>query len=402
MRAPSAAVAACTVVTGLVAGLVAGCSGPAPAPASPTTSTSTSSAPSTSASGGDAAAVCARGLLDGMGATARAGQLLMVGVPATHAASGARLVRELELGGVFLAGRSSLGVSTTRTAVAALQKAAQAATGVRLLVGTDQEGGLVQTLSGPGFSDIPSALEQGSWSTPRLREQTESWAAQLTAAGITLDLAPVADTVAPADRDDNPPIGRYDRQYGGDPDVVAQKVAVVVSAMRASGLGATVKHFPGLGRVHANTDTSTGAVDPVATVEDPNLRPFAAGIAAGATAVMISSARYPRLDPARVAMFSPAIVTGLLRQRMGYTGLVVSDDVGRAVAVQSLTPQQRAVAFVGAGGDMVLTVLSADAGPMVAALAARAGRDTTFASLVDAAAYRVLLTKVHAGLAGCG
>jgi beta-N-acetylhexosaminidase len=403
--ARSTDLAACAVAV-LVAGLVAGCSAPAPAPgptsaiSSPPPASSTST-PSASAPVGDPAAVCARALLDPMEATARAAQLLMVGVPAADAASGAQLVRSELLGGVFLAGRSSLGVSRTRAAVDALQRAALGATGMRLLVGTDQEGGQVQTLSGPGFSDIPSALEQGSWSTPRLRAKTQSWAAQLTAAGITLDLAPVADTVAPADRDDNPPIGRYDREYGGDPAVVASRVAVVVSAMRGVRLGSTVKHFPGLGRVDANTDTSTRAVDPVVTADDPNLRPFSAGIAAGATAVMISSARYPRLDPARLAMFSPAIVTGLLRQRMAYTGLVISDDVGRAIAVQSLTPQQRALAFVGAGGDVVLTVVPSDAAPMVAALAARAAQNATFASLVDAAAYRVLLTKVRAGLARC-
>ncbi len=325
----------------------------------------------------------------------------MVGVPAASAYSGTGPVARLRLGGVFLAGRSSAGVTRTRAAVDALQRTALSTTGVRLLVGTDQEGGLVQTLSGPGFSDIPSALEQGTWSAARLRQRTEGWAAQLTAAGITLDLAPVADTVAVEDRDDNPPIGRYQREYGSDPAVVARQIAVVVSAMHAAGLGSTVKHFPGLGRVHANTDTSTAAVDPVAGPDDPNLQPFAAGIAAGATAVMVSSARYPKLDPAHVAMFSPAIVTGLLRQQMAYTGLVVSDDVGRAVAVRALTPQQRAVSFVGAGGDMVLTVVPADAAPMVAALTARATHDPTFAALLEASAYRVLLTKVHAGLAHC-
>jgi beta-N-acetylhexosaminidase len=166
-------------------------------------------------------------------------------------------------------------------------------------------------------------------------------------------------------------------------------------------LGATVKHFPGLGRVHANTDTSTHAVDDVATADDPNLQPFAAGMAAGATAVMVSSASYPQLDPAHLALFSPAIVTGLLRQQMGWTGLVVTDDVGSAVAVQSLSPAQRAVSFLAAGGDIVLTVDSSDAKPMTQAIVARAAADPRFASLVDAAVYRVVLTKVQAGLAGC-
>jgi beta-N-acetylhexosaminidase len=333
---------------------------------------------------------------------ARAGQLLMVGVPASDAAGGVSLVRTYRLGGVFLRGRSTAGVADTKDDVDVLQSAAKAATGMRLEVAADQEGGQVQTLKGPGLGTIPSALTQGTWSTPRLRSTTAVWASQLVDAGVTLDLAPVADTVATQDVHDNPPIGRYDRQYGSDPSVVAQKVSVVVSAMQGAGLGATVKHFPGLGRVTANTDTSTHAVDAVATANDPNLQPFAAGIAAGATAVMVSSASYPQLDPHHLAVFSPAIVTGLLRQQMGWTGIVMTDDVGSAVAVQSVPAGQRATAFVAAGGDVVLTVDPADAHAMTAALVERAAADPAFASLVEAAVYRVVLTKVQAGLAACG
>jgi beta-N-acetylhexosaminidase len=333
---------------------------------------------------------------------ARAGQLMMVGVPATDPGKGASLVRTYQLGGVFLHGRSTSGVAHTRDGVDTLQSAAKAATGMHLEVAADQEGGEIQTLTGPGFSTIPSALTQGSWSTSRLRSTTTAWASQLVDAGLTLDLAPVADTVATEDADDNPPVGNHDRQYGSDPSIVAQKVSVVVSAMHSVGLGATVKHFPGLGRVHANTDTSTQAVDDVATANDPNLQPFAAGIAAGATAVMVSSASYPQLDPHHLAVFSPAIVTGLLRQQMGWTGVVMTDDVGKAVAVQSVPPGQRAVSFLAAGGDVVLTVDPDDTAPMTQALVARAASDPSFAALVDAAVYRVVLTKVQTGLAACG
>jgi len=117
--------------------------------------------------------------------------------------------------------------------------------------------------------------------------------------------------------------------------------------------------------------------------------------------VMVSSASYPRLDPTHLAMFSPAIVTGLLRQRLHFAGLVLSDDVGRAVAVQALTPAQRALDFVGAGGDIVLTVVPADVAAMTAALVQRAASDPVFAAQMDAADYRVLLAKVQAGLAAC-
>jgi beta-N-acetylhexosaminidase len=85
--------------------------------------------------------------------------------------------------------------------------------------------------------------------------------------------------------------------------------------------------------VWANTDTSTTAVDPVASVTDPYLGPFWAGIAAGVAAVMVSSATYPYLDSSTIVAFSSPIIIGLLRGRLGYRGLVGSDDLGQAVAV---------------------------------------------------------------------
>ncbi len=383
--------------------LMAACSsGGASASASSRSSTPASSGPSPSASASvDPVASCARSLVDGLDPAGRAGQLVMVGVPAAKAAQGVALVRQLRLGGVFLAGRGSIGVTATRGAVDILQAAALTATGMRLQVATDQEGGQVQVLSGPGFSPIPDAVHQGSWSAAVLRSRWRVWAGQLVSAGVTLDLAPVADTVAAADRHRNPPIGRYDRQYGGDSDDVAAAVSTVVRAMLSARLGSTVKHFPGLGRVRANTDTSAAAVDPVTGPGDPNLVPFATAISAGTTAVMVSTARYPRLDKAHPAAFSPAIVTGLLRGTMAYEGVVISDDLGKAVAVQSWTPGQRAVQFVGAGGDIVLTVVAADAAPMVQALVAQSAQDASFAGLVDSAVYRVVLAKVRAGLASC-
>jgi beta-N-acetylhexosaminidase len=159
---------------------------------------------------------------------------------------------------------------------------------------------------------------------------------------------------------------------------------------------------PGLGRVHANTDTSTGAVDQLTNVDDPYLRPFASGIKAGTAAVMVSSATYPQVDPNSVAAFSVPVITGLLRQHLGFTGVVVSDDLGAAAAVKAVPVGDRAVRFVRAGGDLVLTVRSSDAAPMSAALLAAAHASTSFASRVTDAARHVVAAKVRAGLVHCG
>jgi len=331
----------------------------------------------------------------------RAGQVLMVGVPASLPASAATLVRRNHVGGVFLRGRTAVSAGTLARRSAALQRVAVAVGGPRLHVAADQEGGLVQTLSGPGFARIPSAVEQGRWDGASLRRRTQSWAGALRAAGVTMNLAPVADTVSAADRTRNPPIGAVRRNYGETPAAVAADVAQVVGGFHDAGVVATLKHFPGLGRVRANTDVSTRAVDALTTPADPNLGPFRAGLGAGAEAVMISSARYPQLDADHVAAFSPAVVTGLLRERLGFGGLVVSDDLGSAVAVRVLSPGRRAVSFVAAGGDLVLTNRSTDAAPMRAALIAQAQRSAPFRHRLDDAVVHVLTTKQHHALLTC-
>lgn len=151
----------------------------------------------------------------------------------------------------------------------------------------------------------------------------------------------------------------------------------------------------------ANTDTSARAVDEQTTAEDPALQPFVAGIQAGATLVMMSSASYPQLDPDNIAVFSPAVIGDLLRDRLGFGGVVVSDDLGNAVAVSDIPIGQRAVDFVAAGGDLVLTVNGDDAEPMTAALMARAGSDQAFAARIDEAVLHVLVSKQNAGLLVC-
>jgi beta-N-acetylhexosaminidase len=177
-------------------------------------------------------------------------------------------------------------------------------------------------------------------------------------------------------------------------------VTIVVGALQEAGVVATVKHFPGLGRVQVNTDTDRGAVDPTTTRDDPFLGPFAAAVDAGAGAVMVSSATYPQLDPDAPALFSPAVLD-LLRGQLGFDGVVISDDVGTAEALSLVPVVERAVRSVAAGVDVVLTVRPADAAPMAQALTERATADPAFAARVREAAGRVLTLKERFGLLRC-
>lgn len=333
-----------------------------------------------------------------MSLTQRVGQLFMVDCPSTSVGSAATAaITQYHVGSVILDGDSELGVEGTAAVAAQLQKLVTH--GPQLFVATDQEGGEVQRLRGSGFSVIPSAVQQGMQKPSTLTTNTTVWAGQLRAAGVNVDLAPVLDTV-PANSGPNPPIGDLDRQYGTDPATVTSHGLAVANGLAAAGVDATVKHFPGLGRVAGNTDTTAGVTDGVTTRNDSYLAPFAAAIKTGVPFVMVSTAIYTKIDPANPAAFSRTIITGMLRGDLGFKGVVITDDVGSAKQVSGYPVGARAVDVISAGGDMVLTVDATQAGTMTQAVLAKAQSSPAFKALVDAAALRVLQAKQARGLLG--
>ena len=366
---------------------------PAPRSASPVASSATPSAPVVPSS----PPTCVDAILAGLSPDERAGQALMIGTPVDSPRELGGVVERHHLGGVFLAGRSTRSAAGLRRDISALQR--RAAT--PLLVSLDQEGGSVQTLKGRDFPLLPSAQRLGAGSPAKLRSAVRDTAQRLSGIGVTVNLAPVADTVPAGLGEGNPPIGGFRRQYGSDPDAVADDVATVVAASQGADVLTILKHFPGLGRVRANTDTAVRVVDNTTTADDPYLKPFVAGISAGSAGVMISSATYPKLDGSSIAAYSKPIVTGLLRERLGYTGLVMSDDLGAADSASSLPAGRRAVRFVEAGGDLVLSIRPEDAAPMSAALIAAARRSEAFDARLTDAARHVLQAKQRAGLLTC-
>ncbi len=344
---------------------------------------------------GGAAAVLGRMTLE-----QRVGQLFMVGNPATGVDPAVLgQITGRHIGNVVLTGRSYRGITATAGVTNQLQwRTTNAATaGVPLFVAADQEGGSVQVLNGPGFSAIPAALTQGTYSTAALRLYAGAWGRQLRAAGVNVDLAPVMGTV-PSPSSYNPPIGYYHREFGFTPATVASHGAAFVQGMTGADVASTIKHFPGLGRVNANTDTSSGVTDTVTTRGDSYVKAFGAGISAGSPFVMMSTAYYSRIDPNNPAAFSPTVINGLLRSDLHFKGVVISDDLGGARQVSAWAPATRALLFLAAGGDMVLTVNPATIPAMYDTVLAYARANPTFRTLVNRAALRVLTAKQARGL----
>jgi beta-N-acetylhexosaminidase len=352
--------------------------------------------PSTSSSTGPPPVARAQRIFNAMSERERVGQLLMVDCSTTEvSAATTTAITQYHVGSVILDGTSYAGLQETRAVTSQLQSFAPS--GIGLFISTDQEGGLVQRLQGPGFTRIVSALQQGTIAPATLRGYAMGWGTQLRQAGVNVNLAPVLDTV-PTGFGPNPPIGDLDREYGHTPAIVTAHGLAVARGMATAGVDTTVKHFPGLGRVSGNTDTTSGITDSVTTRHDPYLAPFGAAARAGVPFVMMSTAIYALIDPGTPAAFSHTIVTGMLRGDLGYRGLIVSDDLGGAKQVTGYSIGDRAVRFVAAGGDVVLTVDANQAGEMTAALLAKANSDPAFKKQVDAAALLVLQEKQARGL----
>jgi beta-N-acetylhexosaminidase len=171
-------------------------------------------------------------------------------------------------------------------------------------------------------------------------------------------------------------------------------MAAAVAGWRAGGVAPTAKHFPGLGGATVNTDDGPATVERTrAQLEATDLRPFAAAIEAGVPLVMVGHARYPALDRERIASQSPAIVDALLRDRLGFRGVVVTDsmEARASLATGSITKiSERAVR---AGADLLLLTGEGSYAPVHRHLLARARRSPGLRARIRASAERVLALK---------
>ncbi|SED89579.1 beta-N-acetylhexosaminidase [Arthrobacter alpinus] len=332
----------------------------------------------------------------------KVGQVLMVSSPVTGAdANSLYALDTLIVGNVFVKGRSTAGQSAIAGQVSALTShiSGSRTAGILPFVATDQEGGLVQIMQGPGFDDMPQAIEQGQLSAAALQSQATEWGKQLSAVGVNVNLAPVMDTVPGAGfAPQNAPIGAFGREYGYTPAEVSSHGIAFAKGMQAGGIDPTIKHFPGLGRVTQNTDVEASVVDAVTVRNDAYVGPFRDAVKAGAPWLMISNASYPQIDPKKLAPFSPIIVHDMVRGDLEFKGIIVSDDICDAVQVAAVPVSERGVLFLKAGGTMALCTNQALLPQMYAGMLKTAQNDPGFAATLDAAALVVLKMKVDRGL----
>src|SRR5881296_1161666 len=274
------------------------------------------------------------------------GRALAVGFEGTRVPDDlVALAEHAGLGGVVLFARNCPNLETVLALTAAARKL-----GPDVLVLLDHEGGRVHRLP-PPFTRFPAAAVVGRAGDPTLAAQVaRAMARELRAAGFDSGLTPVLDCLT------NPAstvIG--DRAFGADPDTVAACGVAFVEAALAGGLIPVAKHFPGHGRTPVDSHLGLPDVDaPLAALWATELLPFRRALRAGCPSVMVAHVRYAALDPELPASLSSAVITDLLRNRLGFDGLVLSDDLEmRAVATTWGVPDA-AVRFLEAGGDLAL------------------------------------------------
>lgn len=274
------------------------------------------------------------------------GQLLLVRMQGTTPSRAfLQRIERGEVGGVVLFA-DDLGPGS-RGAIAAMQAAARVGGRPPLLIAVDQEGGIVKRLPGP------PTLAPPQMATPAVaRAQGLATARSLRRAGINLDLAPVLDIgyggfITP-------------RTFGGTPAAVAARGVPFADGLAAGGVGATAKHFPGLGRAVVNTDDAPTVVRATAAQLRADWLPFRVAVRHRIGAVMISTAVYPALGSKLPAAFAAPIVRDL-RRELGFRGVIVTDALGTPAVARLYSIPEAAVHAIAAGDDLVLVAGGTDA-----------------------------------------
>ncbi len=272
----------------------------------------------------------------------------MVGLPGPEMDDVAReLVGEFGVGGIILFARNLEGPEQVWQLTRDLQRQAREAGRPPLTIALDQEGGPVQRLKAP-FTVIPAARELGITATPEeVEDLSRQVARELALVGVNMNLAPVLDVPR------SPACPQWHRAYSSDPERAARYALAAIRGYLAGGVIPVAKHFPGLG----DTMADSHLVLPVALSNDAkreaDLLPFRLAVAAGAPAIMTAHLQVPQWD-SRPATLSAVALQGWLRRKLGFQGVIITDDLEMGAIAGQLPVPQAAGAALAAGADLLL------------------------------------------------
>lgn len=341
----------------------------------------------------------AQALLDGMTLEEKVYQLFIVTPNTLTGLSGVNAAGEttrtaLEtypVGGIVYFGENIYSQGQITDMIRASQEYAK----YPLFICVDEEGGRVSRLSGIGVTDTldPMAVYGAAGNTGRVRETGQTLGTQLGAVGFNVDFAPVADVVT---NPNNTEIG--DRSFSDNPEVAAEMVAAMAEGLQDGGTISCLKHFPGHGSTEADSHEGLSATQrTLDELRETELLPFQAGIDAGAEMVMLSHMSAPAITGDDTPCdLSPVIVTELLREELGFTGVIVTDSHEMGAITEYYGCGEAAVMALSAGCDIVLMPMNLEEASAAVLEAIENG--TLTEERIDESVLRILTLKYRYGI----
>jgi beta-N-acetylhexosaminidase len=325
------------------------------------------------------------------------GQRLLSGIPGTRLTERSRrLVRDGFLGGVLLTRQNVAGREQLTRLTSDLQaQARQNRPAIGLLVAVDQEGGRVSRLDMDRLSRFPPPHDWAGYGDPYYIEAVAYITSrEARALGCNLNLAPVLDLYALGD---GTVIG--DRSMGAEAGQLAELGLAYLAGARRAGMAAAIKHFPGHGRTVVDTHQRLAVLDvDEQTLWGQDLLPFRRAIEDSVEVVMTAHILYPRLDPDYPVTLSEKIVRGLLRGKLGFEGVVVSDDIEMGALAANYPTRAILKRAILAGVDIILEMGGLDALKLIQEIKGLVASGELTEAQIDEGVRRVLRLKVRCGL----
>ncbi len=320
--------------------------------------------------------------------TVKVGQLIMAGFEGTTATGAADLISRYHLGNVVLAGANIGSPDDVLALTGQLQERAMAENGEGMLIAIDQEGGIVRRLGAP-FTQFPPARQIGCIDSAEFARQAGQIAgSEMMAVGINVNLAPVADVV---DNPENTVIG--DRAFGTTPEDAIQAIVPYVAGLRSTGAAATAKHFPGHGSTAGDSHDGPVTIEKTRDeLERTQLAPFRA-LVQTADIFMMANVDFPAIDPSGVPAGLSAPMIRLLREDVGFDGVIATDSLVMGAIQERWTTGQAAVLALNAGADLLLVSKGGAVASMHDAVIAAVEDGSLGETRIDDALGRVMALK---------
>lgn len=303
-------------------------------------------------------------------------------------------IEQRPVGGIIYFGDNLVTMEQTTEMIKNIQSYSVELTGRGLFIGVDEEGGTVarvaDNLGTTAFEDMATYGAEGD--TAKAYEIGKTQAEELTAMGFNVNFSPVADVLT---NEANTVV--KERSFGSDPELVADMTTEVIKGLTEGGMLCAPKHFPGHGSTDADTHNGFAASDrTLQELENCDLIPFRAAITAGAPMIMVGHMTMTELDDENPACMSGDIVTGLLREKLGYDGIIITDALNMGAIYENYTNAEAAVACIAAGCDMLLCVSNINS--VVSALTTAVEEGVIKESAIDASVTRILTAKYRYGI----